>query len=191
MTPGRLVILNGTSSSGKTTLASTLQARLAELGQCWVVVGLDDIIGKLPPAWMKAQGHVGAHADEGITCEDVDGGIDLRIGPVARRAFAAYRAGVAAFARAGMDVIVDDVVLADADWDEWQRVLDGLDVLWVRVDLDLATLEDRERARRDRIIGLARSQYEVVHRHPPYGVRVDTGSMSPDEAAEVVLAALS
>lgn len=188
---GRVIVLNGTSSSGKTTLATTLQARLAELGQCWIVIGIDDILTKLPPAWMKAHGHVGAHAAEGFSFESVDGCIELRLGPVARKALAAYRASVSGAARAGLDVIVDEVVLNDEDWADWEQELVGLDVLWVRVDLDLATVEQRERARTDRIIGLARSQYDVVHRHPTYDVVVDTGALSPDEAAAVVLAALS
>ena len=51
MTPGRVVILDGTSSSGKTTLAKGLQQRLIAEGTCWVVTGVDDFFAKMPREW--------------------------------------------------------------------------------------------------------------------------------------------
>ena len=49
MTQGAVILLNGTSSAGKTTLAAQLQADLATHGECWIVIGIDDYLGKLPP----------------------------------------------------------------------------------------------------------------------------------------------
>jgi chloramphenicol 3-O-phosphotransferase len=40
-TTGRVVVLNGTSSSGKSTLAKHLQARFVDAGECRIIVGLD------------------------------------------------------------------------------------------------------------------------------------------------------
>jgi len=37
---------------------------------------------------------------------------------------------------------------------------------------------------------LARSRFDIVHRHPTYGVHIDTEVMGPVTAAEAVLAAL-
>ena len=36
-----VIVLNGTSSAGKSTLASVLQARPGEAGECWIVMGID------------------------------------------------------------------------------------------------------------------------------------------------------
>jgi len=184
-------VLNGTSSAGKTTLASGLQARFAEAGECWFVIGLDDMFAMLPESWVTYRDHIGPHADEGIAFVLVDGAVERRVGPVARSVLAAYRGWVSASARAGLDVIVDEVLLDEADWRGWLDELDGLDVTWVRVDCDLAIVEARERARGDRMVGVARGQVEVVHRYPTYAVRVDTGASGPDEAADVVFAAIS
>ena len=183
-------MLNGTSSAGKTTLAATLQARLTASGECWVVIGLDDIFQKLPPAWITMGDWVGEHAEAGIVFELVDGEVQRRVGPIGTAALAAYRTSVGGAARAGLNVLVDEVLLSEEDWAAWQVELAGLDVLWVCVDIELDALEARERARGDRMLGLARSQYEVVHVHPPYSARVDTDAMTPDEAADAVLAAL-
>ena len=189
MAAGRVIVLNGTSSAGKTTLATTLQARFADAGECWVVLGIDDVFAKLPFAFVRyGDRHVGAHGEEGIAFEMVDGELERRLGPVGERAMAAYRGMVSAAARAGLHVLVDEVLLSEGDWAGWQSALAGLDVLWVRVDADLDVLEARERARGDRLPGLARAQHPVVHRHPTYDVEVDTGTTGPQDAADEVIA---
>jgi Chloramphenicol 3-O-phosphotransferase len=185
--PGRVLILNGTTSSGKTTLALNLRARFASASVPWIVIALDDFFPKLPPDWFRIGEHVGAHAEEGMVFELVDGEIERRVGPVGVQMLAAYRGAVASAAHAGLNVIVDEVLLSDEDWAGWQVELAGLDTLWVRVDLALELVEARERDRGDRVIGMARAQYAVVHRYATYGASVDTGTMDPD----AVLAACS
>lgn len=184
---GRVVVLNGTSSAGKTTLATTLQARLASEGDCWLVVGIDDVFLKLPDDWIRMRDWFGAYAEEGIEFETIDGEVERRVGPIGTKTLAAYRGWVGAAARAGLNVIVDEVLLDESDWIGWQHELDGLDVMWVRVHIALDALEARERERGDRMIGLARSQYDLVHRFPDYDLSVDTGLVDADVAAEAVL----
>jgi chloramphenicol 3-O phosphotransferase len=188
--PGRVVVLNGTSSSGKTTLAAALRRRLEADDECWVVYSQDDFTPKLPPSWIKAGKHIGRHADEGFALEVRDGTFDLRVGPVGHAILAAYRGAVAAAAHAGLDVIVDEVTMLQSEWDDWQVRLDGVDTTWVRVDLALEELDARERARGDRTIGHARFQYDIVHRFATYDLTVDTGTLAPDAAAEAVVSFL-
>jgi chloramphenicol 3-O phosphotransferase len=49
----------------------------------------------------------------------------------------------------------------------------------VRCALDVA--EGREEARGDRFRGIARGQFDVVHRHVQYDLELDTTSRTPDE----------
>ena len=65
-----------------------------------VVIALDDYLGKLPPAWVRVGDHVGAHAEEGIVFELVDGEIERRLGPVGAQVIAAYRGAVGRAVRA-------------------------------------------------------------------------------------------
>jgi chloramphenicol 3-O phosphotransferase len=187
---GRVVVLNGTSSSGKTTLAAALRRRLEADDECWVVYSQDDFTPKLPPSWIKAGKHVGRHADDGFVLEARDGDFDLRVGPVGHQILAAYRGAVAAAAREGLDVIVDEVTMKQEEWDDWQVRLDGIDTMWVRVELSLDELEARERERGDRMPGHARFQHGIVQRFATYDVTVDTGVLDPDAAADVVVSAL-
>ena len=191
MTPGRLIVLNGTTSAGKTTLATHLQAELVRTGECWVVIGLDDFLAKLPEEWIQIRDHVGAYAEDGMVFETVDGKIECRIGPVGNQLLAAYRGAVGDAARAGLNVIVDEVLLSGAGWTGWRDELRGLDPLWVRVDADLDILEARERERGDRVVGMARAQRAVVHEHAIYAVEVDTGTLDPPASVAAIMAALT
>jgi len=188
MTAGSVIVLNGPSSVGKSTLARALQQQFAAAGECWFILALDDFIGKLPADWVAVGDHRGSHARDGLVFEVVDGEFELRTGPIGRRMLAAWRGTVAAVAHAGLDVIVDEVVLSEVDWQGWQTELAGLDAHWVRVHARLDQLEERERSRPDfRVLGQARAQHDAVHRHPTYDAQVDTGALNPDVAASAVI----
>jgi chloramphenicol 3-O phosphotransferase len=188
VTPGQVIVLNGTSSSGKTTLALQLQARFAAAGECWIVIAIDDFFPKLPADWFRIGKHVGKHAEQGMAFELVDGEVERRVGPIGEQMLAAYRGAVGCAARVGLNVIVDEVLLSQADWDAWNVELDGLDVFWVQVQVDLEVVEARERERGDRMIGIARSQHGIVHRYATYDARVDTGTVDPETAVDAILA---
>jgi chloramphenicol 3-O phosphotransferase len=172
---GGVIFLNGTSRAGKTTLAYTLQNQFAADGECWIVIGIDDYLGRLPPDWHRIGDHVGPNAADGFVFDlAVAGG--LRIGPVGRRLLAAYRGAVRSAAVAGINVIVDDVVVDDDVRQGWADELGELDVLWVRVDADDAVKHAREVERGDRLPGLARAQGDRVHEGMRYDLTVDTGT---------------
>ena len=98
---------------------------------------------------------------------------------------------MAACARTGNDVLVDDVFV-DPGWlDGWRSELSGLEWLLVGVLAPLDVLEERESARGNRIRGEARFQFDVIHSGIAYDVTVDTGSQSPEECARAILAVLA
>ena len=188
---GRVVVLNGTSSSGKTSLALKLQARLAEAGQCWMVIGSDVMFPLLPQAFVTyGTAAIGEHGADGLTFRFVDGELERAAGPVGLQILDACRAWVGATARAGLNVLVDEVLFTKADWTDWRAALAGLDVHWVGIEIELEVVEQRERARGDRPTGLARSQHHLVHRYATYDTTVDTGALDLDAAADLVLAAI-
>jgi chloramphenicol 3-O phosphotransferase len=162
---GSVIVLNGPSSSGKTTLATALQRRFAAEGECWFVYAMDDYFAKVPFDWVTFQ---------------------MRLGPIGRQVLVAWRGAVGSAARAGLNVIADDVTLTEEEWRGWQAELDGIDTHWVRVQIALDILEARERTRGDRMRGHARSQYEDSYRYPVYDAQVDTGTLDPESAAAAI-----
>lgn len=87
----------------------------------------------------------------------------------------AWMVGIAAMARAGALIIIDDVFLGGAASQENARGhLAGLKVLWAGVHCAPDIAAGREIARGDRVIGMAASQAVAVHQGVVYDVEVDT-----------------
>ena len=185
-----VIVLIGTSSAGKSTLAAALQGLLTQAGECWLVMSQDDFFARIPRAFVRCGTmHVGSLADQGVSLAIVNGVLTRRVGSVGERLLDAYRAAIAATARAGVNVIVDEVLVDESDWQSWVKHLDGLDVQWVGVRAELDFIEQRERGRADRVNGLARAEYDQVHRYATYGTEVDTAVLDPPAAARAILAA--
>ncbi len=168
-----IVVLNGGSSSGKTTIGRCLQDLLP---RPWLLLGVDDLIAAMP-----------RRPDEALIAFPADG--TVAVGPGFRRLESAWYNGMAAMARAGAGVIVDEVFLEGAaSQARLGQALMGLDVLWVGVRCDPAVAAAREAARPDRVPGMAIAQAEIVHRGVNYDIEVDTTSTPARECAERVKA---
>ena len=174
----RIVLLNGVGSAGKGSIAKALQTITTE---CFLHVEMDAFLGMLP------EGSFGQ--PDGITFETVheDGkpSVIIRTGPVAERVFRGMRHAIAAMAAQGNNMIVDDVLLG-SEKAEYMNLLSPFDLFQVGVFAPLDVLEARERQRGDRMIGLARWQYDRVHKDMKYDFEVDTSRATPLECAELI-----
>ena len=177
-TTARIVLLNGVGSAGKGSIAKALQTITTEP---FLHVEMDAFLQMLPAA---SFGH-----PDGLTFETVqeDGrpSVIIRTGPVAERAFRGMRHAVAAMAAQGNNLIVDDVLLG-SEKAQYPELLSAFDLFLVGVFAPLDVLEARERQRGDRLVGLARWQYDRVHKDMTYDLEVDTGSATPMECATLI-----
>ncbi|HEY6738729.1 MAG TPA: AAA family ATPase, partial [Actinopolymorphaceae bacterium] len=116
----QVIVLNGGSSSGKSELARSLQSILPDT---WLSLSVDTFVDALPKRLQDS--------DTGI---DIGDGGEVVVGEEFQRLDVAWSQGVAAMARAGANVVIDDVFLGgQRSQKRWQTALDGLDVLWVGV----------------------------------------------------------
>lgn len=97
--PTDVIVLNGGSSSGKTTIARRLQEVLPGI---WLSLGVD-VIAALPAS----------SGEDAPIAFGANGSVLVR--ESFRRAEASWWAGVAAMARSGVGVIVDDAFLGGPD----------------------------------------------------------------------------
>jgi chloramphenicol 3-O phosphotransferase len=95
------------------------------------------------------------------------------------------RHSVAALAAQGNDLVVDEVLLGTKAR-EYAELLSPFRLYRVGVFAPLNVLEARERQRGDRLIGLARWQYDRVHQNMTYDLELDTSRASPMTCAELI-----
>ena len=178
MSRARVVLLNGVGSAGKSSIARALQAIAAEP---FLHVQMDAFLDMMPE---RLQDHPDGFAFETVH-EDGKPLVVITGGPVGRRVMRGMRHAIAAMAAQGNNLIVDDVMLA-GERAEYATLLSAFAVFWVGVRAPLDVLEARERERGDRLIGLARWQYDRVHAGMRYDLEVDTSSATPMDCARLI-----
>ncbi|MFD3326916.1 chloramphenicol phosphotransferase CPT [Streptomyces sp. NPDC058701] len=170
-----MIILNGGSSSGKSGIVRCLQS---ELPDPWLAFGCDAFVDALPARMRESDAGIEIAADGRV-----------RVGADFRTLEAAWTEGIAAMARAGARIVIDDVFLGGAaSQRRWREAVGGLEVLWVGVRCDGAVAAGRELARGDRVRGMAASQADLVHRGVVYDLEVDTTHTEPLTSARTIAA---
>ena len=69
---------------------------------------------------------------------------------------------------------------------EYRDLLRSYDLYLIGLVAPLDVVEARERARGNREIGLARGQYDLVHRGIAYDLEVNTSTATPAECARII-----
>jgi chloramphenicol 3-O phosphotransferase len=158
---GQIIILNGTSSSGKSSIAIELQAIL------------DHPYHHFAIDRFRSMG-------AGKTMSDDEFAVYFQ------RTILGFHRAVAGFASVGNNVIVDYVLGERWRFADCKQVFAGYDLVLVGVHCPLEELERREHERGNRGTGRAASQFPTVHADMSYDVEVDTGTASPRECAETI-----
>lgn len=185
---GKIILLNGSSSAGKTTLALALQEVLDEPYQH---IALDQFRDGLPGLFRGFNSPSGTPGYRGLNVVPMDHHTGervthVRFGDVGHKMLRGMHRAIAAFANEGNNVIIDDLILHPSFLEDYVEVLEGFYVLFVGVRCPLDVVNAREKKRPGRFPGTAISHFNEVHAHDLYDLEVDTSIVSPREAAEVV-----
>jgi chloramphenicol 3-O phosphotransferase len=191
MKPGRIILLNGSSSAGKTTLAIALQQLLPEPYQH---IALDQFRDGLAGRYRGLNSPEGAPGARGLNVVPIELGTErvteVRFGDVGRQMLRGMRRAIAAFAREGNNVIIDDLLFEESFLLDYLDALAGLEVLFVGVQCPLDVVNAREARRPGRFPGTATSHFDRVHSHSIYDIEVDTSTGSPLDCARRIVARL-
>ena len=150
--PGKIIMLNGASSAGKSTLARLLQQRL------------DD------PFLHLSFDHL--RDSNSLPMERIRNGT-LDWAHMRPAVFDGFHRSLHAFAVAGNNLIVDHIIEQEQWLADLVEMLATFDVFFVGVHCPLPELERRERARGDRPLGEAHADFLSVHRFSVYDLEVD------------------
>lgn len=170
--PGTVIILNGTSSSGKSTILKELQKQLSEP---YLEAGIDKFLWMLPKRYLEPP-----------LWDEVFGKAD-RLGDTGHQLVYSMHHAIRALALSGSNVLADHVMIHSGCRQGVAHLLHDLPTYLVGVRCPLEVLEERERARKDRTLGQARKQFDLVHANLAYDIEVDTSLKSPEECALTIM----
>lgn len=155
----QIILLNGPSSSGKSTLSKALQGLIEEKkNEKYFIVSIDD--------FMKLA------TDETIYEDDV---FEIS-GDMCESALDA----LGSFS----GVIIDHVITSERIFCQLTSMLGEYRIVSVHVECPLDVLLEREFARQNRCIGSAEASYTYLFPKDGYDLGVDTSVMSPEMCAE-------
>lgn len=185
---GKIILLNGSSSAGKTTLALALQE---ELDEPYHHIALDQFRDGLPGMFRGYNSPRGTPGYRGLNVVPMDHDTGARVthvrfGDIGHRMLRGMHRAIAAFAEVGNNVIVDDLMLHPVLLEDYVDVLDGFFVLFVGLRCPLDVVTTREKQRPDRFPGTAMSHFYEIHAHDLYDLEIDTSKVSPREGAQAV-----
>ncbi len=183
---GTVIILNGPSSVGKSSIIKAFQAKQSNL---WLSIGIDNFfVGVLPPRFCLEDKPEHYCVMRGVASEDKEGKLfTLIVGPEGQKVIKGMHRAIAAYAKAGNNVIVDYIKYEDRWLADLQDALRGIKVVWVGVTAPLEVIIQREKQRGTSPEGHVRSHYFTVHQHMPYNLMIDTNELSSEQAADKII----
>ena len=158
---GLIIFLNGTSSSGKSSIAKEL------------LPILDDTYFHMPVDAFHAM-----RARKDFTSDELTS--------VLRHTWMGFHRAVAGMATAGNNIVVDHVLSEQWRLLDCVALFAPENVVLVGVHCPLSELERREQERGDRPPGLAARQITQVHAHGLYDIECDTSVSSPADCAQQI-----
>ncbi|CAN7573790.1 chloramphenicol phosphotransferase CPT family protein [Bosea sp. LjRoot90] len=163
---GKIILLNGASSSGKSSLARAVQARIEE------------------PFWHISIDHL---RDAGVLPTARIRSGEFQWAAMRDAFFEGFEQSLLAYLRCGNNLIVEHI-MESRDWLlRLVRLLADEDVFFVGLHCDLAELERREIARGDRKVGDARRDYHQIHGYCLYDAELDSAA-PPEVNADRLIA---
>lgn len=164
-----LIYLNGTSSSGKTSIANELQTQL-EIP--FFYFSIDTLLYALPKDDLEAIMGKRPHRSP-LNWDSI---------------FSGYFSSVVALIKTGNWVIADCPIYNAKMSLAFNEFISPLtNKLVVKIDCPLSVLEVREKSRKDRAIGVAKRQFEGIHNFLRYDLSIQSDKMSATESARIII----
>jgi chloramphenicol 3-O phosphotransferase len=184
---GKVVILNGPSAAGKSSIQAEFQKLM--MPNLWIKVGIDNLFDKPMPDitienldfWQNKNEIRWVSSEKDLNDNSV---ITLHVGKQGLYVVQGMNRAIAEYAKSGCNVIVDYIGY-DPKWlEDLKQQLKGVKTYWVKVEIPLEVLEKREEARATSPKGHARSHFDKVYGNIGYDLVVNSDKDSAMMIAE-------
>lgn len=186
---GKVIILNGPSATGKTSLQKEFQELMRiEKDELWIKIGIDNSFDNvLPPITLDNLDFYRTKNNirwvENTVDQNNNPVVTLYIGSQGKKVIDGMHDAIVAYAKSGNNVIVDYIMYDPLWYSELEKKLEGVPHYWIKLDIDLKTLEEREKSRNTSPVGHARSHYFSVHKNIKYDYVINCNTKTAKELA--------
>ncbi len=157
------IVLNGTSSSGKTSIAKALQRQVSA-----------------PVILAQSDTFFGMFNWPALVSDEIKK-------ECFRVCVESFHANLSILSTKPFLLVVDQVFEQHAWFEACQKALQHKKTYYIGIHCPLKILEERELARGDRGIGIAKGQFDSVHLQKPYALELDSSVATPDECASAII----
>lgn len=188
-TYGTVIILNGPSAAGKSSIQKEFQYLM--MPNLWIKLGIDNLFDKPMPDinlenlefWQKENPIRWVETTQDKNQNNI---ITLFTGEQGEKVAFGMNSAIAEYAKSGCNIIVDYIAYKKEWIDDLQNKLKNIKTYWVKINIPLETLEERETKRATSPKGHARSHYNFVHWDIKYDLEVNSEEETAKEIAEKI-----
>jgi chloramphenicol 3-O-phosphotransferase len=182
-----IIVISGTSSSGKSSVCSAL---FEKLGEPWLHFSTDGYLGMLGPKFE------GLHPSNASVCEPneicyaqkyEDGTYEIIPGKFCSKLFSTIPDAVALLAAQGFNIILDSFLTVKDDLEYYKKVLSKYDPHFFYLYADANIINQREAQRGDRLNGSAVNWLKAMDHQSGCDLSLDSGILSPEEICDSVI----
>jgi chloramphenicol 3-O phosphotransferase len=175
-----IILLNGASSAGKSSIAKELQVIFEDL---FLGMSVDKFLSMVPSSYQGFGVNAAQMWRWEKSFDDYGELMTLKVGPRGESYILGMYECVKTMSERSFNVIVDDVCLDPGLLKQYIAKLSEFKIYFIGVKCNLDVLEQRERLRGNRVINSARGQHGEVHCSYKYDLMVDTSQTSARDCA--------
>jgi chloramphenicol 3-O phosphotransferase len=186
---GTVIILNGPSTAGKSSIQREFQYSL--MPNLWIKLGIDTLFDKPMPDITPENMNFWVSKNpirwvETTKDNEQNTIIPLYVGDQGEKVAYGMNSAIAAYAKAGCNVIVDYIAYKKEWVDDLEKKLKNIKTHWVKIYAPIEVLEARETSRGTSPKGHARSHYNIIHWNIKYDLEIDSSSADAQEIAHTI-----
>lgn len=186
--PGKIIILNGPSCAGKTSIQKVFQSLMLQENKFWIRLGIDNLFdAPFPEITIENMDYWASKNDLRWieTLKDLEGNtiVPLKIGTEGEKVFYGMNKAIKGYLEAGNNIILDYIAYDKKYILDLIKIVSDYNYILVKVDISLEELEKREIKRNTSPRGHGRSIYFILHDSVDYDLVVDSEKNSSHEIA--------
>jgi chloramphenicol 3-O phosphotransferase len=180
-----IILLNGTSSSGKTTIAKIVQEKYPGV---LLLYGVDNVVQSAFPQKCDSPPYNEKAIKVAVSQANGQPVAKLTVSPFM---YPVYKSAVFFYknlSQLGYDIIIDEVLFDENRITPYFDLLCSEKVYFIGIKPEKEVAVQREISRKDRFRGFAAGLYDEVY-NPIfiYDLLLDTGQLAPEESSETIL----